>query len=273
MNIESMDYLSIKNTIIDFVTKYKYIFIIVLGIIFYEIWFYYKQKQIQSEFSFDNINEKKSISVTKDFPPIRMFEHVLTPEECKEIIQLGEPRLERSLLDDGVNGKTGSARTSSQAWIKPTELSCLEKLSHYVSKITGLPVQNQEEWQLLRYYPGQEYKHHYDAASPNTEDYEAMRENDRKRGWGQRVYTFFIYLNDVPEGGETDFPRIGVRVQPIGGTAILWENLTKDRKERHILSEHAGMPVKKGVKWAINVWIREKSIYTFNEGIKRFFGY
>ncbi len=56
-----------------------------------------------------------------------------------------------------------------------------EKLSHYVSKITGLPVQNQEEWQLLRYYPGQEYKHHYDAASPNTEDYEAMRENDRKR--------------------------------------------------------------------------------------------
>ena len=92
--------------ITDFITKHKYIFIIVLGIIFYEIWFYYKHKhqRTQTKFSFDNINEKKSISVTKDFPPIRMFEHVLTPEECEEIIQLGKPRLERSLLDDGVDG-------------------------------------------------------------------------------------------------------------------------------------------------------------------------
>ena len=92
--------------ITDFIIKYKYIFIVILGIIFYEIWLYYKQtntqkqtqKQTQTKFSFNNINEKKSISVTKDFPPIRMFEHVLTPKECEEIIQLGEPRLERSLL-------------------------------------------------------------------------------------------------------------------------------------------------------------------------------
>ena len=75
---------------------------------------------------------------------------------------------------------------------------------------------------------------------------------------------------------EIQFPIIIVGIFSIFSSYFLTylvHNLTKDRKERHILSEHAGMPVKKGVKWAINVWIREKSIYTFNEGIKRFFGY
>ena len=76
--------------------------------------------------------------------------------------------------------------------------------------------------------------------------------------WGQRVYTFFIYLNDVPEGGETNFPQLDLQFKPARGRAILWENLTKDKSIRHKLSEHGGMPVKEGVKWAINVWIREK---------------
>ena len=80
--------------------------------------------------------------------------------------------------------------------------------------------------------------------------------HEQKDG-GKRVYTFFIYLNDVEEGGETHFPKLNISFEPQQGTAIFWHNLTADRSKAHPNSQHAGMPPVKGVKWAINVWIRE----------------
>lgn len=236
---------------LQFIKKYKLFFITTLFISAVITLCYYVKRLFSKEI--------ESVSVTNKYPPIRQFHNILSAEECEEIIRYSEPKLTRSLLDDGLNGKKGSERTSSQAWIKPTEIPCLDKLSKYVSSVTGYPMENQEEWQLLRYYPGEEYKPHYDAANPNTEDYEEVKNNEYNMDWGQRVYTFFIYLNDVPEGGETLFPQLDLKFKPHRGRAILWENLTEDRSICHTLSEHGGMPVKKGVKWAINVWIREKA--------------
>ena len=192
-----------------------------------------------------------------NYPPIKYFENVFTPEECKQIIEYAKPKLVRSQLDDG-NNAYGKERTSWQCWVNPSELPCLQKGSQFVAKVTGLPVENQEDWQVLRYKPGQEYKSHFDAANPAAADYEGVIERDRQRGCGRRVYTFFIYLNNVEEGGETDFPKLGIKIKPKPGKAALWHNLNKDGTAFHPMSEHAGMPVIRGEKWAINVWIRQK---------------
>lgn len=192
---------------------------------------------------------------SEKFPPIQQYSNIFTSDECKQIIDLAKPNLFRSKL--GVEEKTGIARTSRQTWIEKDSLHCVERASKFVADLTGLPVENQEQWQVLRYEPGQEYKAHFDACSSATDEYNKCLENEEEKGWGKRVYTFFIYLNDVPEGGETYFPRLNKIYKPKQGNAIFWHNLTRDQKMAHPYSEHAGMPVKKGEKWAINVWVRQ----------------
>jgi prolyl 4-hydroxylase len=34
---------------------------------------------------------------------------------------------------------------------------------------------------------------------------------------GHRIYTMFLYFSDVEEGGETDFPDLGISVRPKKG--------------------------------------------------------
>lgn len=73
---------------------------------------------------------------------------------------------------------------------------------------------------------------------------------------GVRVYTFFMYLNDVPEGGETAFRRLGLKVKPKKGAAILWPSV---RDQELTATEqgtyHEAMPVIEGVKYGANVWL------------------
>ena len=39
----------------------------------------------------------------------------------------------------------------------------------------------------------------------------------------KRLITFFIYLNNLPYGqGHTEFPRLGLSVQPVRGAALLF---------------------------------------------------
>jgi len=61
--------------------------------------------------------------------------------------------------------------------------------------------------------------------------------------------TFYLYLNDVEEGGETEFPRLGMQVKPKTGRAVLWPSIFNDRpNDVDIRSDHTAKPVIKGVK-------------------------
>jgi prolyl 4-hydroxylase len=60
-----------------------------------------------------------------------------------------------------------------------------------------------ETLQAQKYEPGQYYKEHHDYFDLWTKEYKTYTE------WmGQRTWTFMCYLNDVEEGGETDFPQL-----------------------------------------------------------------
>jgi prolyl 4-hydroxylase len=92
---------------------------------------------------------------------------------------------------------------------------------------------------------GQRYTTHHDHA-----------EVDSSRPAGARALTFFLYLTDVEEGGETNFPLLNISVKPKRGKAVLWPN-TLSHNLHHIDSRmyHQALPVIQGVKYAANVWI------------------
>ena len=240
-----MDFTPIFNKTLDFIKKY-YLYIITLVILII-LYFYFHSNSKLTEVA----------SIKKEgFPPIRIFENVFSQKECKKIIKLATPNLKRSTM--GAAKEVGTQRTSSTTWLNTNKLPCLMRVSKMVEELTGMPMNCQEDWQFLKYEPGQEYKPHYDACSPTTADYKACLQEEANRGWGKRVFTFFIYLNDVEEGGHTRFPKLDVNIYPKRGKAALWHNLIADRSLAHPLAEHAGTPPKKGEKYAINVWIRER---------------
>jgi prolyl 4-hydroxylase len=65
-----------------------------------------------------------------------------------------------------------------------------------------------------------------------------------------------IYLNDVPEGGETRFDALGIAFKPRQGMAVIWNNLRGGLPNPDTM--HAGLPVLQGHKYIVTQWFREK---------------
>jgi prolyl 4-hydroxylase len=66
-----------------------------------------------------------------------------------------------------------------------------------------------------------------------------------------------MYLNDVEEGGETYFRSSKLKIKPRTGKAVIWHNVNDDG-ELDFTSRHAALRVKKGGKWIMTKWIRER---------------
>lgn len=181
---------------------------------------------------------------------IKEFEGFLTPEEADEVIREGDPKLAKA----GVLGKNSPQdyRTADAAWLS-NDLSITKKIREKLVEITGESAEQMEYPNFVRYEVGGQYKTHHDFFHPNTDYYEGCVQ----RG-GQRKKTALIYLNEDFKGGETDFPKVKVRVTPKKGKLVVWDNL-KENGDLLYESLHAGLPVLEGVKYIAVVWIRERS--------------
>ena len=75
---------------------------------------------------------------------------------------------------------------------------------------------------------------------------------------GVRLYTFFIYIGEPDEGGHTAFPRLGLRVLPKKGSALLWANvLNHDPRQEDLRTEHEAEPPTRGQKLGANLWLHQ----------------
>ncbi len=176
-------------------------------------------------------------------PWIVMFDEFLKPSEVTHLLGKAGHKFERSLAGDGVV----SVRTSSTSWCNVE--SCLsdplfQEVRQRISNITKVPWEYAEHLQTLHYTPGQFYKEHHDQNSP------------KDSAWGPRLYTFFIYLSDVEEGGGTRFTKLNLTVTPKRGSAILWPSVkSSDPYAIEPLTYHEALTVTKGEKFASNFWL------------------
>jgi len=147
-----------------------------------------------------------------------------------------------------------------------------------------------ENLQLVRYGEGEYFDPHYDW-------FDSLQ---REKGWRGHLYnraaSFFFYLVADCEGGETWFPKImldegvditipvansdgegekqeqilataeeregrpGLVFKPRAGSGVFWVNLDEQGygDERTI---HAGVPLKRGKKVGMNVWVKKSFGY------------
>jgi hypothetical protein len=176
-------------------------------------------------------------------PWILAFDEFLTHEEADHLIRKAGHNFERSLAGDGVT----PVRTSSTSWCNVPhclEDTLVQTIRARISNLTRVRWENAEHLQVLRYQPGQFYREHHDQNSPKLS------------AWGPRLYTFFMYLSDVEEGGETRFTKLNISVTPRKGSAILWPSVHSDDPwSIEDLTYHEAVTVQKGQKFAANFWI------------------
>ena len=120
----------------------------------------------------------------------------------------------------------------------------LDEIGRRLEQRTGLPPTHGINFQILSYRNGSGYLAHTDCTA-NQDLYEARAP--------VRMASVLIYLTDDFEGGETEFTRLGLRVKPPVGSAVVFYSYDAtpacDAK-----SEHRGVRVDSGHKIVLQRW-------------------
>lgn len=185
-------------------------------------------------------------------PRVLVIDRFFSADECRLLIASAQPHLHASQTADPVTGVpyTLPVRTSSEASFDPVmENSALRMAQLRMTHAAGFDLPNAEQLTVLRYAPGQQYRPHRDYLPAAT------LQMDRPHA-GNRARTTIVYLNAVEAGGATEFPVPGLRVDPLPGRAVVFDNLFADGRPDPD-SLHAGTPVERGEKWLATLWIRQ----------------
>ncbi|MED4018823.1 2OG-Fe(II) oxygenase [Sutcliffiella cohnii] len=177
-------------------------------------------------------------------PLVVILGNVLSDEECDELIKLSKDRLEHSKVANSL--KVNELRTSSSTFLPEGENEIVARVEKRISQIMNIPVEHGEGLQILNYKIGQEYKAHFDFFTSKSGKVQ-----------NPRISTLVMYLNDVEEGGETDFPKLKYSVSPQKGMAVYFEYFYNDQTLNE-LTLHGGAPVTIGDKWAATQWMRRQ---------------
>ncbi|ODN01274.1 Prolyl 4-hydroxylase subunit alpha-1 [Orchesella cincta] len=209
------------------------------------------------------LRRPNSVSILKAYkveemsldPYIAIYHDFMSEYEMGYFKEHSTSRLKRS-LHQGRDGRyiATDIRTSKQAWLNKDDGPLIDKISARIGDATGLEVFPENEaseiYQVANYGMAGRYSPHTDYITGDDHLH-----NPLELVRGNRIATFMVYLEDVPAGGSTVFPLIGVQVKPRKGAAVFWWNLRTDGRGDP-WTRHAGCSVLYGNKWITNKWIR-----------------
>jgi prolyl 4-hydroxylase len=150
------------------------------------------------------------------------------------------------------SGYEEAYRTSYSGNFDPAD-PLVRAVTRRIDDLLGMDPALGETLQGQRYLPGQQFKPHYDWFHPGS----SYWKTEDRRG-GQRCWTAMAFLNQVEGGGETEFPSLGLTIQPQPGALLIWNNADPEGKPNE-MTLHAGMPVTAGVKYIVTKWYRVRA--------------
>jgi hypothetical protein len=168
------------------------------------------------------------LSETNNF--IQVYEQVITPDFCKQIIAMFEenPQHHEEVVLEGHRSFAQVNLQEHPEW-EPFTRALMEIFQQYIRNYMEdcnvsdkmFPEQFAfEQFRMKRYMPNDvdQFDDHVDVGNHNT---------------ARRFLVFFLYLDDN-EGGHTDFPQFGISVAPDKGRMLmfppLWTHLHAGRK-------------------------------------------
>jgi prolyl 4-hydroxylase len=171
------------------------------------------------------------------------------PDLTAELIALIEQdRRPSTIADDNGDAYFRTSETCDLA----TDLPTVARIEALLTALCGIDPAYGEPLQGQRYAQGQEFKPHTDYFTPGGRDYQTFCALS-----GNRTWTFMIYLNEVDAGGATRFKMLDKTFRPEPGKLLCWNNRLPDGGVNPATLHH-GMKVRRGVKYVITKWYREK---------------
>jgi prolyl 4-hydroxylase len=178
---------------------------------------------------------------------LRYIRGFITPEQCHHLIELAKDKASRSQVIVGKDTKSVTEQRTSHSFAIPAHFDdVVADIERKASGMVNATPAHVEGLQVVRYQPGDYFKQHHDFF---VEPYRTEINN-------QRQYTFFVYLNDVNGGGETEFPHLNRAFQPKMGDAVFWRNCTSVVDSCHDEALHQGKAPLHDIKYGLNIWIR-----------------
>ena len=196
--------------------------------------------------------------VLNESPRIACYHGLLDRELCDYLRLRAEPDLLPSNTIDPRRGTSVavSLRTSSETnFLRTLRDPAIGWIERRLAKAAGYELSHTEPLAILRYFPGEEYKPHYDFVQLDNQE-------PALRALGQRLHTLIVYLDAVAAGGATAFPRLGqdgLTVTAQAGKGLLFANCDSDGAPDP-RSLHAGTPVVTGEKWVATLWCRANRV-------------
>jgi len=180
---------------------------------------------------------------------IYVIRDFLTQAECDGLIQ----RIDVNRIPSYVLGHHPDPefRTSESCNLQPAD-PLVRQIETKIAQLTGIPMNYGETIQGQRYAVGQQFKAHHDWFRTDQPYWQ-----EQKTMGGQRTWTVMAFLNKPEAGGQTYFPKAGVRITPKAGNLLAWNNLTPGGVPNDF-TLHQGCPVEAGVKYVITKWHRER---------------
>jgi hypothetical protein len=175
---------------------------------------------------------------------VEVIPDLISREECRQLIDYCEDACfsrSRIALPKGVkrdNIVAAKVRSSSSVVLRDREHPILARLYRECARREGVRPADIESIQCVRYRRAQRFRAHFDG------------------GLGlPRLTTYLLYLNDGFVGGETYFPMLDHAVAPVAGSCLRFPSCDREGRVQWA-SEHGGLPVTEGVKYALNIWVR-----------------
>lgn len=191
-------------------------------------------------------------------PPVLLIDNFFTSEECMKTERVALPEDDNDSEQQLAPVQVGSKTFSPLAQSKRTSTSwfCFYRsvptLLAKARDVLGIPLDQMEEPQIVRYLPGETFSWHYDEVP-----------RQQLANGGQRLATLLVYLNSPQRGGGTVFRDLKdakgrqLAVRPKKGSALLFfpafADGTPDDRTLH-QGEEAG-----DEKRMIQMWIHECS--------------
>ena len=139
---------------------------------------------------------KKKVKSSK----IEMYiiDDFLSSEECDMIINHIDNNNYASTIYKQAESKNAKSnvRTSKSSAMNVKKAPFIRDIDRRMSRAINVPLELGEPTQGQMYEVGDEFKDHCDFFKMDTV-------KDHTKNWGNRTWTFMIYLNDDCEGGET----------------------------------------------------------------------
>jgi len=189
---------------------------------------------------------RPSISRLTDY--IKVYDDICDKEFCDQIVEAFKSQEEHHVYIDRLKRPTFTEMNISQRyqkkdveWMgiqKQVQAYFIEAVSTYMEDLEiGADFPDKyafEEFRIKRYQQNSndEFADHVDVGDHNS---------------ARRFLVCFLYLNDVEEGGTTDFPKIEHTITPKCARILVFPP--------NWMYRHAGRPVTKGVKYILGSYL------------------